>query len=182
MTWTPETSGTEWTEETWLALEGTSQRIELFDGVLHVSSAASLSHQRISRQLASCFDVGAEAAGLEVLLTIGVRLRPNRICVPDLVIIGQTDVQVIVPAAATRLICEVVSPGNPAADRVMKMHYYAEAAIPWYLLVEQKPELTLYLLRLESGSYVEHAVGRRGAPLRVTDPVKVEIDPADIRT
>jgi hypothetical protein len=58
------------------------------------------------------------------------------------------------------------------------MHYYAEAGIPWYLLVEQEPELTPQLLRYEDGRYVEHAVAKAGQPLQLTEPVTVDLDPA----
>ena len=86
--------------------------------------------------------------------------------------------QLVLVVATVRLICEVVSPDRPAVDRVLKMHYYAEARMPWHLLVEQEPELTLQLMRYENGHYVEHAVGRPGAPLRLTEPVSLDLDPA----
>ncbi|MFI7573466.1 hypothetical protein [Micromonospora sp. NPDC049497] len=32
---------------------------------------------------------------------------------------------------------EIISPGNAATDKVLKMHYYAAAGIDWCLLVDQ---------------------------------------------
>jgi Uma2 family endonuclease len=115
------------------------------------------------------------------LKTINLRLTRGRICNPDLVILTPVNYaydQLVLDVATVRLICEVVSPDRPAVDRVLKMHYYAEARIPWYLLVEQEPQLTLQLMRYEDGHYVEHAVGRPGAPLRLTEPVSLDLDPA----
>jgi Uma2 family endonuclease len=170
-----------WTEEEYLALGETQDRVELFDGSLLVSPAPSVRHQNISRRLAMALDAAVEAAGLEMYETINLRLRPNRIPIPDLVIVTPVDPDAtVIDATACRLVCEILSPHNPAADRVLKMYYYAEAGIPWYLLVEPKPKLTLRLFKLTGDSYVEQGVGRPGEPLHLTDPVVVDLDPADL--
>jgi hypothetical protein len=57
-------------------------------------------------------------------------------------------------------------------------HHYAEAAIPWYLLIEQEPELMLRLYHHDGGHYVERGVGRIGQPLHLTEPVNLDLDPA----
>jgi Uma2 family endonuclease len=170
-----------WTEEDYLALGETADRVELFDGSLLVSPAPTPRHQRISFNLATSMTAAASAAGLDVYEAINIRLKHGRIPIPDLAVVGPIDLdEPVVDVSAVQLICEIVSPGNPASDRVIKMHYYAEAGIPWYLLVEQEPEVTLRLLRYENGHYVEHAVGRVGAPLRMTEPVTVDLDPGDL--
>jgi Uma2 family endonuclease len=73
-------------------------------------------------------------------------------------------------------VCEIVSPGNAATDKVLKMHYYAAAGIPWYLLVEQDTG-ALHLYRLDGDRYREETVVSAGGVLRLTDPVTVELDP-----
>jgi Uma2 family endonuclease len=170
-----------WTEEKWLALGETKPRIELFDGSLLVSPAPTYRHQHISRRLANALEPGAEAAGLEVYEAVNLRLKPGRIPIPDLVIVTAVDQdQLIINATLCRLICEIISPSNPATDRVLKMHYYAEAGIPWYLLVDPEPEITLRLYRLDGQRYVEHAVGRPGDPLTLTEPIEATVDPATL--
>jgi Uma2 family endonuclease len=42
----------------------------------------------------------------------------------------------VVDADAVRLVCEVVSPTSAVLDRVLKMHGYAAAGIPCYLVAE----------------------------------------------
>ncbi|HEX6498378.1 MAG TPA: hypothetical protein VF054_05015 [Micromonosporaceae bacterium] len=90
--------GVPWTEEDYLALGQTLDRIELFDGGLVVTPAPTPWHQHVSRRLANVLDGAA----------------------------------------------------------------------------------TLRLYRLEDGRYAQEAVGRPGQPLRLVDPVKVEIDPMDL--
>ena len=169
-----------WTEEEYLALGETPDRVELFDGSLFVGPAPAPRHQSVSGRLLVALLPAAERAGLDVLEAINLRLKRSRIPIPDLVIVDPARVdyvKAVVDVAAVRLVCEIVSPGNPAADRVLKMHYYAEAGIAWYLLVEQEPELTLRLYRLDDEKYVECAVGHAGAPLRLTEPVRLDLDP-----
>ena len=126
-------------------------------------------------------DHGADAAGLQVLEAVNVRLRPDRIPIPDIVI-ASADIkldELVIDSAEIRLVCEILSPSNPATDKVLKMHYYAAAGIPWYLLVEPEP-LALRLYRLDGAKYLEHSVTEVGQVLRLTDPVVATIDPAEL--
>lgn len=168
------------TEEEFLALGETSERIELFDGSLFVTPAPTPRHQFISRRLANALDPGAEAAGLHVSEAVNVRLAQNRIPIPDVVVTTPINFDdVVIEAGAVRLVCEIVSPSNASADRVLKMHHYATAQIPWYLLVEQGTG-TLHLYELSDHHYVERAATRPGEILRLTRPLTVEIDTATL--
>src|SRR3982750_2686523 len=83
------------TEEEFLALGETHERIELFDGSLYVSPAPTPFHQRISRRLANALDTDPD--NVEVFEAVNVRLRPGRIPVPDIVIASTTiDVEQLV--------------------------------------------------------------------------------------
>jgi Uma2 family endonuclease len=173
-------NGFPFTEEEFLSLGETPERIELFDGSLHVTPAPTLRHQYISGELKAALRPAAHEAGLYVLDTVNVRLQPGRIPIPDLAVVDPiTFDTLVIDANSVLLVCEIVSPSNAATDRVLKMHYYAAAGIPWYLLVEQETG-ALHLYGLSDGTYIERSVTRVGDILELTDPVKVTISPQDL--
>jgi Uma2 family endonuclease len=165
-----------WTEEEYLALGETVDRVELFDGSLVVSPAPTVKHQHLSFRLANALEPLARAADLRVFLAINVRLRTGRIPIPDLVVTTPIDLKkLVVDATAVVLVCEITSPSNAGHDRVLKMHHYAEAGIEWYLLIDPDTHV-LNLYRLEGEQYREYATGKPGTPLRMDAPVAVELD------
>jgi Uma2 family endonuclease len=134
----------------------------------------------MSGELRAALRPAVRAAGLHVLEAVNVRLRSGRIPIPDLVITGDIDFdELVVDASAVKLVCEIISPSNASADKVLKMHYYAAAGIPWYLLVEQDTG-TLHLYQLRGSHYVEHSVTKPGDVLRLTEPVTAEISPENL--
>ncbi|WP_239137998.1 Uma2 family endonuclease [Actinoplanes regularis] len=168
------------TEAEFLAIGETPERIELFDGGLLVTPAPTPDHQYVSGELKVLFRTAARRAGLFELEAVNVRLQPNRIPIPDLVITREIDFrEPVIDASSVLLVCEIISPSNADNDRVIKMQYYATAGIPWYLLVDPvSGELLLY--KISDGKYELHASAEPGVPLRLTDPVTVTIDPAEL--
>jgi Uma2 family endonuclease len=168
-----------WTEEEYLELGETPDRIELFDGSLFVSPSPTPIHQDVSGLLLLSMRPRARVVGLHAYLAVNVRLKTDRILIPDLVIVDPVDPRgSVMDASSVRLVCEITSPSNAANDRLLKMHHYAEAGIPWYLLVDTDPEMVLRLFRLEGDHYLRHAEGRAGHPLLLTEPIRVDLDPA----
>jgi Uma2 family endonuclease len=178
--------GVPWTEADYLALGDTKDRVELIDGSLIVTPAPTPRHQHVSRLVANALEPAASDAGLEVYEAVNVRLREGRIPIPDLVIVEPIDPdEVVIDVSQVRLVCEIVSASNPAGDRVLKMHLYADAGIPWYLLIEPVPlidaqseSVTMSLFQLDGDHYTEHATGSPGAPLEIEEPITTVLDPA----
>jgi len=129
---------------------------ELWDGNVLVRPGPSPRHQLIVEALASALRVGK--GDLEVLVGVTVRLSDQRLVIPDIVVTEPVDMdEPVVDASAVRLVVEVVSPVSQTVDTTLKMHGYAQAGIPWYLLVEQDT----HALRghfLVGGAYEERSV------------------------
>src|SRR4051794_16258767 len=79
------------TEQEFLALGETSERVELFDGSLYGTPAPTPRHQHISSELKFALRTAARAAGLYIHEAVNVRLQPGRIPIPDLAITHKID-------------------------------------------------------------------------------------------
>jgi Uma2 family endonuclease len=108
---------------------------EYWDGNVVLRPRETPRHEQCVSALANALRVGL--TDLQVRSGVAVRLGPARIVLPDLVIAGSVDLDdPVVEADAVRLVCEVVSPASAVLDRVLKMHGYAAAGIPCYLVAE----------------------------------------------
>ncbi|MFC4067545.1 Uma2 family endonuclease [Actinoplanes subglobosus] len=169
-----------WTESEYLAIGETLERIELFDGSLVVIPTPTGGHQHIVTKLVVALYHVARNAGLHVFPGLGIRLSPGHIRIPDFLITTELNLgERVFDAPVVKLICEVISPSNASADTVQKMRHYANAGIPWYLLIDPRIE-TFHLLRLDGDRYTEHAKAAPGELLELTEPVVATIDPADL--
>jgi Uma2 family endonuclease len=174
-----------WTEEEFLALDESTNRIELVDGGLWVSPSPSMPHQGISFLMHTALRRAAQAAGLRIFDAVNVRLEPGRILIPDLTIVDQSaPLSTYAEAVDVVLVVEILSPSSQTMDRITKRYAYAAAKIGWYLLVE--PDLSTYegvtlrLFQLNGNEYVEAAVAKHGETLVSDEPFPIELCTNDL--
>jgi Uma2 family endonuclease len=171
-----------WTEEEYLALGETQQRVELLDGSLLMSPNPGSDHQQVARRLANALEAAAPSE-LEVVEAVNLRVGPSRLLIPDILVSRRLERTTVFQAADVLLVAEVVSPSTTSADRVLKPALYAGAGIGWYLRVElagpDAPELWLHQLR--DGVYAEVALLTAGTQGTLAGPFPVTLDPAALR-
>ena len=165
---------------------GDHARFEVYEGgVLVVSPAPGVAHQRASYWLHRVLAQAAAAAGadVEVLEAVNVALLGGKLLVPDVVVVAAEAAD----RATTRLPCEailavveVVSPSTMSMDRAIKPGMYAEASIPVYWRVELQDVPTVVVCSLSRGRYVTRTTLTAGTRGRITRPFAVELDPAEI--
>jgi Uma2 family endonuclease len=169
-----------------LADAGDHARFEVYEGgVLVVSPAPGVGHQRASYWLHRALAQAAEAAGAdaEVLEAVNVSLPGGKLLVPDVVVVtaGAIDENTTrVPSDAVLAVVEIVSPSTVSIDRAVKPAMYAEAGIPVYWRVElhQTPKIVACTLRQRN--YVTHTTLTAGTTGRITRPFPVVLDPAHL--
>ncbi|MEU0794961.1 Uma2 family endonuclease [Amycolatopsis sp. NPDC005961] len=166
-----------WTADDVLALpeeQTLLHRVELVDGMLLVSPWPGLEHQRLLGKLQSAC-APALPDGTEVLPGVNVRLAARRLLTPDLVILTCAEVDTLVYAASDVLLAaEIVSPSTKMQDRILKRAIYAEALVPYYLLVEPPEPVSATLFALEGGEYAPIAKSENGE-LHLTRPFEATL-------
>jgi len=169
-----------------LADAGDHARFEVYEGgVLVVSPAPGVGHQRASYWLHRALAQAAAAAGAdaEVLEAVNVSLPGGKLLVPDVVVVaaGAIDENTTrVPSDAVVAVVEVVSPSTVSIDRAVKPAMYAEAGIPVYWRVELHETPKIVVCTLRQRNYVTHTTLMAGTTGRITRPFPVVLDPADL--
>jgi Uma2 family endonuclease len=165
---------------------GDHARFEVYEGgVLVVSPAPGVGHQRASYWLHHALSQAAIAAGadVDVLEAVNVELPGGKLLVPDVVVVAAQAVNertTRVPCGAVLAVVEIVSPSTVSIDRAIKPLMYAEAQIPVYWRVELQDRPKIIACSLSRGRYSTRntlAAGTRG---RISKPFAVELDPADL--
>ncbi|MDL5158124.1 Uma2 family endonuclease [Actinomycetospora termitidis] len=156
----------------WIALPETSEwRFELAEGVLVVAARPIRRHQKLIMRLGAQLEERAEGR-FSVTPEFELVVDPGSaatVRVPDLVL-GPPDL----PDETPRLVgsdavaaIEVLSPGSRRLDRILKHSEYAECGVPFYLLVEPGPPVTVTEFRSVGDAYELVAEHRGSAPLQI---------------
>jgi len=115
-------------------------RLEVLGGSLNVVPAPSPSHNKIVVRLIVLL-AGCLPSEVELLTETAVGLPHGDGPIPDLLVTSADteDHPKWLPAAQVHTVFEVVSPSNAITDRLLKTELYAEAGIPCYWRIEQRP-------------------------------------------
>ncbi len=175
----PTHTGT-WTLDDVLALpEDNSQRVELIDGSLIVSPFGTGHHQSLIGDVYAALRA-ASPPGHKATVELNVGMPSGVLLTPDFTVTTRPDFKGrVCPAEDLVLVGEVVSPSTRFKDYGIKRQRYAEAGVPFYLVVDPRDdEVTATLFELTAGEYV--AAGWSEAGVLKLDrpfPVTIELSP-----
>lgn len=161
------------------SMPGDGHRYELIDGILIVSPAPRVPHQRA---LAGLYRLLYDACpdDLEVLFApVDVALADDTIMQPDLIVARHSDLTDRDLPVAPVLAVEVLSPSTRRFDLLLKKERLERAACRHYWIVDPDvPAIRAWTLR--DGTYVDAGAAEVDEVLRITDPMSVEIVPAHL--
>jgi len=128
------------TEEDFLQLPESQEKVELLDGEVHVTPSPTFWHQELLCRVVT--ELRNWAAGQERPVTVGqapldVRMGQNRILQPDaFVLFGRVPRQHSGPLDLVPAVCIEVLSADRVYDRVTKRFIYAAAGVDEYWIVD----------------------------------------------
>ncbi len=145
-----------WTYEDYCELPEDGNRYEVIDGRLYVTAAPLTRHQLISRRIQfRLYELELAGRGYVYNAPVDVLMPGCTPVQPDLVYLRRDQFQCIQEKfieGSPQLIVEILSPGNPSHDRVVKLRKYAANGVPFYWIVDPSG-CTLEVLALDGESY-----------------------------
>ncbi|WP_413452856.1 Uma2 family endonuclease [Georgenia phoenicis] len=179
MTVMPRT-GEEWTVDDLDRLPDDGLQYELLDGLLLVTPAPVLAHQRAIGNLYVVLRAACPP-GYEVFLS-PVDWRPDRrtSLQPDLLVVRNEDVEVKNITAPLVLAVEVLSPSTRRKDLLLKRSKYEESGVQSYWVVDPAEPSLLALDLDDDGGYVTTAHARGADRAALTAPFPVDVVPAEL--
>jgi hypothetical protein len=166
-----------WTEDAYSALPRDG-RFEVVDGTLIVGPGATGQRAAVVTRVREAV-AAALPDGLGVRGPVALRMGPDCVLVPDLVVTavteGEDDTDEVLEAAAALMVIEVVGSDHGATDRTFKPLVYARSRIPYSLLIDHDAPFAVAHMII-SGRYHEYAHATADEPLRIEEPFALEID------
>lgn len=167
--------GGPWTEEEFWRIPEDVKGVELHDGSLILGPGQTMRHCLLTKDL---LNLVIEAVGeyrcssrLDVRMAGGTRYR-----LPDLIVTHVDIEERPIDAEEIALLGEIVD-DEGGDEWGTRMTAYAEAGIPWYLIIENAlGPLTAHLHRLHGGTYELVAKAGPEEVLHITEPFVCEID------
>lgn len=167
-----------WTFADLDALPDDGLRYELVDGMLLVSPAPTVPHQRVVTRLVGALLLACPQH-LEVLVApTDYRPTSNRSLQPDLLVAFREDLGTAALTLPLVLAVEVLSPSSRSIDLVLKRALYEQAGVQHYWVVD--PEgLSVEAWQLADGAYMAVAVAA-GKVLEVLVPFPLTLRLPDL--
>jgi hypothetical protein len=191
-----------WTEAAYLALQHDG-RVEVVDGTLIVGPGAGPRRLRAIELVREAV-AAALPDGLRVRGPVPLRLGPDCVLVPDLVVTAapvapgadgeeqagessdeagdtaeeageEAEDDAILDAAAALMVIEVVGCDHGAADRSFKPQLYARSRIPYSLLIDHDGPFAVADMII-GGRYHEYARAGGEERLLIEEPFRFELD------
>ncbi|MFF9337463.1 Uma2 family endonuclease [Streptomyces albogriseolus] len=179
---------TEWDELLWLwqrteAPKGC--RVELVEGIVTVAPLARVSHQTLVAHVHRRLCAAGPTWGVHQWCPVAVPSRRG-IYLPDITVVPEGTLHAAeegcLPAAAAALVVEIASEATVRVDRTVKVHSYAVAGVPFYLLLDglapDGARCTLYGAP-EKGAYRVLSRVAFGEPIALPVPFDLVIDMAE---
>ena len=167
----------EWTVDDLLDLPDDGLQYELADGILLVTPAPRLRHQRVVGRLFTSLQAAAPP-DLEVFVApVDFQPTRQRSLQPDVLVVRRDGLGEDVVEGGLVLAVEVLSPSTRAKDLVLKRALYEDSGVPSYWVVDPD-EPSLLVLELEDGRYVERARVAGDEPAAVALPFPASVVPS----
>src|SRR5690348_6173801 len=146
-----------WTYADWESLTDHTNRYEIVDGVLYMTTAPSSFHQWIVASLWQYLGIPARSQGLAYVFDapIGVIMPGCDPVQPDYVLVLASRASIIHDRriwGVPDVLVEILSPGNSAYDQNVKLRAYERAGVPEYVIIDPRTR-TLSYYRLDATSH-----------------------------
>ncbi|MCA1676763.1 MAG: Uma2 family endonuclease, partial [Actinobacteria bacterium] len=155
------------------AVPDDENRYELSYGALIVTPAPNTRHQALIVSVAA-FLHQRKPASVRVLAEAELLIRPDLVKRPDVQVVDENLVGGQCVVGTPSLVVEIHSPATMALDLTEKRLVYAEAHIPAYWLIDPDA-MTLTILELADGQYIERAILDRDAEIAVSRPFSMTV-------
>ena len=161
------------------AMPDDGHRYELIDGVLIVSPAPRIRHQRVAGRLYKALDQ-ALPDDLELFFApVDVVLAEDTVIQPDLLVAPSDAFTDRDLPTAPLLAVEVLSPSTRGVDLLLKKERLQRAGCPHYWVVDPD-EPSIVAWSLDEGVYREVARASGAEAFEVAEPFAVRLTPASL--
>ena len=183
-----------WTEAAYLALQHDG-RVEVVDGTLLIGPGAGPRRVHAIERVRAAV-AAAVPDGLRVRGPVPIRLGPDCVLVPDLVVTAapvapaadkeesdgdaddagdEADEEAVLDAAEVLMVIEVIGSDHGAVDRRFKSQLYARSRIPYSLLLDHDGPFAVADMII-GGRYHEYARAGGDETLLIEEPFRLELD------